>query len=639
MHRTEAAALFYLSSLPPSMRNRVLDGHEFQKDVGINGRTVQCDDAGPMRLGELLDAVRKVYETRRQQVVRNMEGNDVQICYDEGRATITHIGDNVCETKLTRFEFALLCPDRQTRLEEFRAIVHTFGVTGPAPARWEPILECRPLSNTEIVEIHDAIRRSVPNWELTTQAKISTRTVTQADLVPPLAEYFTALCGPLPGGVGVDEYIRVPLTNHRQELIARNMSEGLSLLLPGYLRLDAAVAPLLSRFTDDEIWKAVEPLKGVSDPFTLLGLLEIALTRRTAKSEFEDLASDLVEKLCSETLNRQDGADIHDFFPTLVKLSLHHLRHLDGMMMQPPYWHRLCAFTHAGLLTRLMDGLQFDPKAMTQWLDTAGHVGDGLADILALRSEPTWHFGHLTREHIQAEIISRLKELEHNEENEGRQFPHSEILDRRIESFLAQGISPFNPGPLEGGCRPIDRKTERTLPDKTVSTLFEKLDDTPGEFPWYWVAELSAKFFLPDSMRNSMAESLKTITLPEEPFVYRMDLLSSAGLIAAMHKDRDMAESIAERLFREFDGDKDIQPVFVALLVASTAIDETEWIDWLKEKLYRLALVAPPTCALETLDMHIDELKALLPISQWRFGQVEALCKIGLKYQTNQVTS
>ena len=638
MHRTEAAALFYLSSLPPSMRNRVLDESDFQKDVGINGRTVRCGAAGPMRLGELLDAVRKVYETRRQQVVRNMEGNEVQICYDEGRAAITRIGDNACETKLTRFEFALLCPDRQTRLEEFRAILHTFGVTGPAPACWEPILEYRPLSNTEIVEIHDAIRRSVPNWELTTQAKISTRSLTQADLVPPLAEYFTAFCGPLPGDVGVDEYIRGPLTNHRQELIARNMSEGLSLLLPGYLRLDAAVAPLLSRFTDDEIWKAVEPLKGVSDPFTLLGLLEIALARRTTKSEFEDLASDLVEKLCGETLNRRDGSDIYDFFPTLVKVSLHHLRHLDGMMMQPPYWHRLCAFTHAGLLARLMDGLQFDPKAMVQWLDTAGHVSDGLADILALRSEPTWHFGHLTREHIQAEIIGRLKELAHNEENEGRQFPYCEILNRRIKSFLAQGISPFSPGPLEGGCRPIDHKTERTLPDETVSALIAKLNDTSGEFPWAWVDNLSAEFCFPDRLRNSLTERLKTIELPEEPFANRMDLLSSAGLIAAMHKDRDMAELIAEKLFREFDGDKDIQPVFVALLVASTAIDETEWIDWLKAKLYRLALEAPSTCPLETLGILIDELKPLLPISQWRFGQVEALCKMGLKYQSNQVT-
>ena len=188
-----------------------------------------------------------------------------------------------------------------------------------------------------------------------------------------------------------------------------------------------------------------------------------------------------------------------------MQLSLYHLRRIDGMMMQPPYWHRLCAFTQAGLLIRLMDDLTFDPSEMTQSLESTRLVSDGLADILALRSEPTWRLGHLTREDLQAVVIGRLKMLESHEEMEGRQFPHSEILNRRIETFMAEGISPFSPGPLEGGVRPIDRQSERTLPDKPVSELTAMLNDAPREFPWHWVATwLSAEFFLPDSMRDSL---------------------------------------------------------------------------------------------------------------------------------------
>ena len=637
MVRTDTAALFYLRSLPPSIRDRLLNNPEFQKDVGVSGMAVPFADAGPIWLGNLLDAARKVYDTEQEQTIRSLAGKEVQISFDDGRATISRIADNARDTTLERFEFALLSPDRKIRLEQFGAILRQFGVTGPSVFDWMSILECRPLSNSEVAQIHAAIRRSVPKWEAITQDKISTHTLTQADLVPPLRDYFTALCGPFPNGMSVNEYIRGPLTTHRQELIAKNMSEGISLSLPGCLRFDASVASLLSQFTDDDIWNAVERLQRWPDPFTLLGLVEIALARRATKPEFEVLASDLVEKLCGEKLNRGDGSDVYDLFPALVQLSLYHLRRIDGMMMQPPYWHRLCAFTHAGLLIRLMDGLTFDPLEMTQWLESTRLVSDGLADILALRSEPTWHLDYLTREDLQAEVIGRLKMLESHEEKEGRQFPHSEILNRRIETFMAEGTSPFSPGPLEGGFRSIDRQPEKTLPDETVSALIAKLNDASAEFPWYWVARLSAEFFLPDSLRNSLAESLKTLELPEKPFVARIDLLSSAGLIAAMHKDRDMAESIAERLFREFDGGKDIQPVFVALLVVSTAIDETEWIDWLKEKLYRLALVAPPAYQLETLGLLIDELKLLLPISHWRFGQVEALCKMGLKYQRNQV--
>lgn len=636
--RPDAAVLFYLRSLPSSIRVHLFDNPEFQKDIGINGLAVPVADAGPIWLGNLLDAVRTVYDTKREQIIRSLTGKDVQLGLDDGRATISRIGDNARATTPTRFEFALLSPDMQTRLEQFSSIFHSFGVTGPAPSYWVPILESRPLLNGEVAQIHGAIRRSVPKWEALTQDKISTHTLTQADLVPPLADYFTALCGPLPNGMSANEYICGPLATHRQELIAKNLSEGISLLLPGCLRVDASVAALLSRFTDDEIWHAVERLQDVPDPFTLLGLLEITLARRATKPEFEVLANDLVEKLCSEKLSRRDGSDVYDLLPPLVKLSLHHLRRIDGMMMQPPYWHRLCAFTHAGLLIRLLNGLEFDLREMTQWLESTGLVSDGLADILALRSEPTWHFGHLTRDHIQAEILGRLKQLEENEEVKGKLLPNSDILNERIDMFLEQGILPFQPGPLEGALRPIDRKSERTLPDKDVIALTAQLNDTPGEFPWVGVEELSTIYFLPDRLRNSLAESLKTIELPGETFLDRTNLLGFAGLIAAFHKDREIAETIAERLFREFEGENDTQPAFLTLLTASTAIDENEWIDWLKEKLYRLALLAPPTGQLETLGMHIDELKPLLSISQWRFGQVEAMCKMGPQYPKNQVT-
>ena len=191
----------------------------------------------------------------------------------------------------------------------------------------------------------------------------------------------------------------------------------------------------------------------------------------------------LVGKLCGEALTRRDGLDVYEFFPALVKVSLYHLRGIDGMMTQPPYWHWFCAFTHAGLLTRLLDGLKIDPGEMTRWLESATRLSDVLADILALRSEPAWHFGHMTREHIQAEIIGRLKELEISQEAQGRQLPNRELLNRRIEEFMARVILPFRPGPLEGNRRPSAHKIEQVLLDETVSALSAKLKDAPSEFP------------------------------------------------------------------------------------------------------------------------------------------------------------
>ena len=620
-----------LSRLSPLIQDRILKNPKFQKDTGINGLLAPFDVAGNIGLGDLLDTVRKVYTTKEEQIVRNLDGDEVRLSLNEGRAAIIHVGDRAHDKPAARFEFGLLSPDPQTRLKAFRPIPEHLGITGPTSSHWMPILEQRPLSNSEISQVHAAIARSVPTWMSTIKDKISNFTQTQADLVPSLAEYFTTLCGPLPNNSSVDDYIRGPLTNHRQALIAEDMLEGMSLVLPGCLRADASVAPLLTRFNDDEVWSAIERLQDYSDPFSLLGLLEIALTRRTTKPEFEVLANKLVEKLCGEALTRRDGLDVYEFFPALVKVSLYHLRGIDGMMTQPPYWHWLCAFTHAGLLTRLLDGLKIDPGEMTRWLESDTYIGDGLANILALRSEPTWNFYHLTRYHIQAEILGRLKELEIREEAQGKQLPNRELLNGRINEFMERGITPFRPGPLEGNSRPMNRKTERTLPDKDVTALISKLNDTPDELSWAGVAEVSAMFFLPEKLRNSLTESLKTIELPGGTFVDRTNTLVIAGSVASIHKDRDMAEAIVERLFQEceegFKEEYEVQSVFLTLLVSSTAIDDDEWTEWLKDKLYRLALTVPQK-HLKHFGILIDELKMLLPISQWKFGQVEALCHI-----------
>ena len=169
------------------------------------------------------------------------------------------------------------------------------------------------------------------------------------------------------------------------------------------------------------------------------------------------------------------------------------------------------------------------------------------------------------------------------------------------------------------------------LPDEDVSILTAKLKEAPDEFRWAGVAEISTIFFLPDEFRDRLTKSLKTIDLSGETFIDRTNTLAIAGLIASIHKDRDMAEAIVERLFQEcqgeFEGEEETRSTFLALLVASAAIDDGEWIEWLKDKLYRFALTVPQK-HLKYLGTLIDELKTLLPISQWRFGQVEALCGI-----------
>ncbi|MBE0530053.1 MAG: hypothetical protein IH626_04440 [Rhodospirillales bacterium] len=631
MSLSDAVALLSLRALPAAIQSRILTNLDFQREVGINGTTAPFNDAGRIRLGDLLDAAREVYATNEAHTVRNLEGNEVRLELCENHVLIASLGSNVEGNKARRIEFDFLSPKLEARREALSAIVDLFGVTGPRLSDWLDIVEHRPLSNVEVSSIHDAISRSVEYWWSNTQVKIDLGKMQPNDLVPQNVEYFTALCGPLPNAMNVNEYVSGPLARHRRMLLTENFHEGLSLSLAGSLREDAGIAHQLETFSDEEVWESANQLTRMPDPFTVLGLIEVSIRRRKSGNGFEALAANLIEKLCGESLPRHDGMDVFAIFPALVGATHRCLRRIDGMMEQPAYWHWLCAFTHAGVVTRLLDNLEFDPNQMAEWLDGMRKPSDGLADILALRHEPTWRFDLLSRNRLQAEIIGRLKGMAQKEEAQERSFPNSDLLDKRVDEWRSRGFSPFRPGPLEGYLRPKDRMEQTALSDDEVDRVLTQLSEAPSEFPWAGLDNLSAITLLPDKIRRAISEALPTIGLPQGTFLERTNALATAALIAATHLDRVMADAIFERLLQEFEGENDTQTAFLVTLIASAAVDGEAWNDWFADKVQRLAFMAPPGLPLRVLSSLIADLNSLLPISQWRFGKAHALCMSAIR--------
>ena len=616
-------ASWCMQALPQEMRSRMLRNPEFRESLGFKHLT-PFEGVGSVWFYDLLDVTRKVYATGERQTMQDLNGEEIKVSLNCNQVAIAYVGDNP-HSEIPPFELALLAPDAQVRLSAFGEVFHQYGVTGPKSLDWVPILESRPLSNQEISQIQNAIRCSVPNWQRLVQEKLFSNELEVSDLVPPIAEYFINLCGPLPGSMEINEYVHGPLADYRKTLVRENLFGGLLIMLPGFLRADMFPASVLSDFTTDEVWQATESLQDMPDPFTMLGLIEIALKFRSEKLEFDDLASGLIEKLCAEKMLRQDGLDVYELFPELVKISLRHLRGIDDMMLQPPFWHKLCAFTHAGLLIRLLEKIEFNLDEYQQWLMGEKHGGDTWPDLLALRSEPSWRFDYLTRDQTHAEIIGRIKLIEENENSKGIEIPHGERLKERAEVLLEKGISPFRPGPLEGHLRPKDNLPIQALPDDDVAELMHKLKKVPSELPWAVLGELSVSRYFPEELRKALSENLQTIELPGDDFSDRVGLLLSAGLVAAIHRDSFMANVIAERLFREFDKDGDVMLAFAILLIANAAIDD-EWIDWLREKLHQLAHMSPKGESLKSLSILIDDLQSMLPTEHWKFSRVQALC-------------
>lgn len=332
-------ALLSLRGFPASIQSRILNDFKFQEGTGINGVIAPFDDAGRIRLGDLLDAVRRVYSTQNSNAIQNLDGEEVFLELYDGQVVIKRVADQERDSSTTHFEFSLLSPDVHIRRDALAFVSDQFGITASLSSEWPAILDQRPLSNQEIDQIHDAILQSVPHWRSVTQDRVRSKALVPADFVPSNLQYFKTLCGPLPNGVSVDEYVRGPLAGHRNKLVSEDLMEGLSLLLPGSLHADASVVSVLPDSSVEDVWEAASHLQGQSDPFTLLGLVEVGLAYRDTKPEFDALVSMLIEKLCGDSLPGRNGLDVYDIFPSLVGLTLSRLRHIDSMITQPSYWH------------------------------------------------------------------------------------------------------------------------------------------------------------------------------------------------------------------------------------------------------------------------------------------------------------
>lgn len=626
MSLVRSLALHTLHSFPPSVQTRILRDSGFQEKIGLNGTVAPFDDVGRILLGDILDSARQVYETGTPLTIKNLDGENVVLELRDSYVVMSKPGKAGDSTGATHADVALVSPNPSARLKVLETITRKFRSTGPDPKRWRKLLTKRPPTNVEIEELHNEIADSVPNWLVTVQEQIDSGNLTPLDLVPEHSGYFEALCGPVPETSTVDEYVSGPLQQHRKTLLARDLSDGLLHCLPGNLRADASPVPLLQHLSDKEVWDIVDGLPPLNDPFSLLGLIEIAIARREGLPDFHDMAADLIAKLCDKVLPRHDGKDIYVYYPALVGFVLHRLRAVEGLATQPPYWHWLCAFTHAGVVMRLLDGLDFEASDMSRWLNSNENIRDRVGDLLAIRSEPTWRFDQLSREHIRAELMGRLQNLANLETRVKRNLPNRKVIEKSIKQLSQRGFSYFFPGPLEGSLRPKNLGPDRDMPTEQIKHLQADLEENEAEFPWAGLANTSSTFTLPGELRQNLADRVSTFYLPGQTVAKQIGSLAFLALVAAIHEDEILAAAIVERAFQELNDVDEVQAAFFLLLIASAAIPNDSWPDWLAERLMRLAFTVPlgqPVTALRRL---LCDLKHHLPIEQWKFGRAEALC-------------
>ncbi len=325
----------------------------FLTEFGVaSGQAISFGGSPAILKKALYDGVRALFTEQQPQSLAALTGEQLALSLAADTVAISFAPEGGDPITAHSLNLMLLSPESKTRLPALDGIAAELGPTGPNPDEWRPQLEQAPLNDVEMDEFWRQIDASLIPHMARVSRDLVTGVVDKMHLVPRSLDYWSALCGPPLPALDQELWLKQVLDPHRRRLIERDLVKGLNLCLPMYVRDDLTLRPCTAHVSHDALWAALQQLQPIDDPFSLLGVLDLAVARVDEDERFAELAARTVERLCGEQLRRADGLDVYAFLPALVDLVQAELRILPHIASQPAYWRRLCSWTQAGPLVR-----------------------------------------------------------------------------------------------------------------------------------------------------------------------------------------------------------------------------------------------------------------------------------------------
>jgi hypothetical protein len=401
---------------------------------------------------------------------------------------------------------------------------------------------------------------------------------------------------------------------------------------------DLSPRPLVENVPDDELWDALGRLWPVDDPFSLLGILDIAAARAEHDARFASLETEIVERLCAEKLTRHDGLDVYDFMPAFVDLIEAEFRQLPRLAARPVFWRRICAWTQGAMLVRAFQSVTFDAETFSKDLDRFQSGGERTAELLDLRQSPLSYPGDNGRVAVRAEILGRLLILQQREKKRGRDLGGTQTLMTALEQLteLAPMLA-YMPGPLERHRLPmltLDQSSDEFRANWQDRAL--ELTDSLDDENWRRFIYLSRLIRFDSSLITRITDLVQMVNLGSTNEERRASSVTLAQLsyAAAAQRSAAIADSILARSLQSVGiwTDEELAGALFRIgLIATTAYGDGAAIqDRLGRYLRDLASLLPRGAACRALATELEALKKFMPIGEWyRFSQAESLSLIG----------
>ena len=637
----EAYGNLFLQELPEPARGIVIgQDAEFARRCGFETRQVFGIGTDIQLFNsELFTAAKEVLATNKERSVQAIAGKEVSVGLDmEGQNIVVKWANPESVPQEAKFpQLALLSPERETRIAALRSLIEQFGPTAPDFHGLLKNMETREANHQELSTIFNESANGVASLQTSLIQKINRgEGFNVADIIPQSFSYFERFAGPAPGAREPESYFHEVLIPYRKALLDQDVRVGIDICCLGALRDDLTPGLWVAAINDDAVWDAISSCGTESNPFSLLGALDIALYRQ-GDHRFRDFSAEAVTMLLDEQLGPQDGPDIYRLLQILSDFVLNQINLLEGGSSHPGYWKRMCAWMQAGLIARSLTRSfpSIDVDALQEWTHDSMVVAGAYARLLDTRKEPMLSAGCITPQALRSEILGRIQILKSRHQSEGRKVPRSEDIAHALAQNENHGEMVdlgFFPGPLEGHRRPT-----KPIPQEVSDQLEDAWTGSAVASPLPLLVMASQFFALGKLELECALHAVKKIAEnnSDAELHENLGLLGLASIVAAANRDTILADGIADAVVSvapRISEEKDIQIILQIMLQAAAAHETHDaWFKWLKERLTSTATLFPPPpneCSRMFRD-HLNEVERVLPVESWFHVRARSIASAG----------
>jgi len=580
---------------PSSLQTTLLDDPDFNESIGLQATRVFTFSNGiSMSEKQLFSAVRMALRENKDLSFEGLRGHKARIRVSAGNIEVISEGNESQPISIP--QLFILSSDTPDRIRILKSIIDQCGPTAPDFSRHLQSGEAGDLTDNEVSEILAELHHGVSACVHKAAAAFHRGQASVADLVPTNLTYFERFCGPNPGTTDLQTYITDVLPAYRHALLILHLSLGLDICLLGALRQDLCPGRWLDSVSDDDVLGALKRIDFWHDPYSLLGVLDLALARHSDE-RFNELADKNIGLLRKNTLTDNDGNDIYELMPMFAQLVLNQLNLMEGGVERAPFWKRMCAWMQGGLLARLSRNSRLDANRMKEWIQGRISRAGVVAQMLDLRREPMFTALIMTKAALRGEVIGRLDQLHARYVNSVETLPQVQNIEKilRVPPDLDLPYMSISPGPLEGNKRPQDSHTEKPISAHKEKLLAE-LKSKPIGPVWSRLAQLAQVWRLDEEILVAGRDAIVHAAIPED--VGLRDLgFSDALLLAISTPDKELRDTVsarlvelADRIKTEADGTSIVETIVLASAVTE---NDEEWRIWLAKTFADVAVRLP----------------------------------------------